>query len=68
MDLEREEILRARAMAPEDKLAAGLRLFDRAWRLMLDGVRHAHPGATEVEVDELARHRLGVSRALERQE
>jgi len=47
--LYREEVIRARAMRSEDKLLEGPRLFDRACRLMADGVRHRHP-----ELDEQA--------------
>jgi hypothetical protein len=37
-----EEIARARAMTPEEKLMEGPRLFDRACRVMADGIRHRH--------------------------
>ncbi|MDP2322034.1 MAG: hypothetical protein Q8O42_22180 [Acidobacteriota bacterium] len=47
--LYREEVIRAKAMRPDDKLLEGPRLFDRACRLMADGVRHRHP-----ELDEQA--------------
>jgi hypothetical protein len=48
--LYREEVARARAMTPEDKLLVGPRLFDRACRLMADGVRHRHPELDEPSV------------------
>ena len=38
--LYREEVQRARAMRADEKLLEGPRLFDRACRLMADGVRH----------------------------
>ena len=41
--LYREEVARARAMSPAEKLLEGPRLFDRACRLMADGIRHRHP-------------------------
>lgn len=41
--LSAEEIARARAMTPEEKLLEGPRLFDRACRVMADGIRHRHP-------------------------
>lgn len=47
--LYREEVLRARMMRPEEKLLEGPRLFDRACRLMADGIRYRHP-----ELDEQA--------------
>jgi hypothetical protein len=63
--LYREEVLRARAMRPEDKLLEGPRLFDRACRLMADGIRHRHPefddDAVQAQVAEYVRR----SRALE---
>jgi hypothetical protein len=39
-----EEVARARAMDPADKLLEGPRLFERACRLMIDGILHQHPG------------------------
>ena len=41
--LYREEVIRARAMRSDEKLLEGPRLFDRACKLMADGVRHRHP-------------------------
>jgi hypothetical protein len=48
--LYREEVARARAMDPGEKLLEGPRLFDRARRVMADGVRHRHPDLGEAEV------------------
>lgn len=48
--LYRDEVARARAMDPGDKLLEGPRLFDRACRLMADGIRHRHPGLSDDEV------------------
>ena len=48
--LYREEVARARAMTPADKLLEGPRLFDRACRLMADGIRHRHPGLDDDDV------------------
>jgi hypothetical protein len=45
--LYREEVARARAMSPGEKLLEGPRLFDRTYRLMADGVRHRHPDLDE---------------------
>ena len=42
-----EEIARARAMTPEEKLLEGPRLFERACRVMADGIRHRHPELDE---------------------
>ena len=46
-ELYREEVARARAMNPEDKLLEGPRLFDRACHVMADGIRHQHPELNE---------------------
>lgn len=63
--LDREEILRARAMPPEEKLLAGARLFDRVCRIMKDGIRHQFPDADERQVREILRERLALARRLE---
>ena len=56
--LYREEVARARAMSPEDKLLEGPRLFERACRLMCDGIRHQHPDLDDAGVEALLRARL----------
>ena len=48
--LSAEEITRARAMTPEEKLLEGPRLFERACRVRADGIRHRHPGLDEEAV------------------
>ena len=63
--LYREEIARARAMSPEDKLLEGPRLFDRACRVMGEGIRHQHPDLDEAGVLALLRERLDRVAALE---
>ncbi len=62
----REEVLRARAMSPDEKLFAGAQLFDRACRIMLDGIRAQYPAADEEEVQRILRQRLELARRLER--
>jgi len=57
-ELYREEVARARSMSPEDKLLEGPRLFDRACRLMADGIRHQHPELDDAGVQELIVKRL----------
>lgn len=37
-------------MSPAEKLLEGPRLFDRACRLMADGIRHRHPGLDDEAV------------------
>ena len=60
-----EQVEAAKAMAPEDRLLEGLRLFDRACRMMRAGIRHRHPGATEREVLELLERQLAIVAARE---
>ena len=64
--LYREEVARARAMSPADKLLEGPRLFERACRVMRDGIRHQHPDLDEAAVMALLRARLDRVSALER--
>lgn len=65
-ELYREEVARARAMRPEDKLLEGARLFERAWRVMADGIRHTHPELDEAGVRDLLADRLARLEAIER--
>jgi hypothetical protein len=64
--LYREEIARARVMTPEEKLLEGPRLFERACRVMADGIRHQHPGLDEAGVRALLAARLTRLRTIER--
>ena len=64
-ELYREEIARARAMRPEDKLLEGPRLFERACSVMADGIRHQHPELDEAGVRALLAVRLARLRAIE---
>lgn len=61
-----EEVARARAMDPGEKLLEGPRLFDRACRLMADGIRHQHPHLDEAGVGALLADRLARIESLER--
>lgn len=65
-ELYREEIARARSMRPEDKLLEGPRLFERACRVMADGIRHEHPELDQEGVRTLLEGRLARLRAIER--
>lgn len=65
--LYRDEVARARAMRPEDKLLEGPRLFDRACRVIADGIRHQHPDLDEAAVQQLVRDRVALAEALQRQ-
>ena len=63
--LYREEVARARSMSPEDKLLEGPRLFDRACRVMADGIRHRHPEFDDEAVQAQVAEHLSRLRALE---
>lgn len=65
-ELYREEIARARAMRPEDKLLEGPRLFERACSVMADGIRHQHSELDEAGVRALLAVRLARLQAIER--
>ena len=59
-----EEVMRARAMEPGEKLLEGPRLFERACRLMTEGLRHQHPELDDVGIRALLEARLIRLRAL----
>ena len=65
-ELFRERVRAARAMSSEDKLLAGARLFDRACRIMADGIRDEFPDADEDRVREILAERLALNRRLEK--
>ena len=64
--LYREEVARARAMSAEEKLLEGPRLFERACRLMADGIGHQHPDLDPAGVQSLLAARLLRLRTLDR--
>ncbi len=64
-ELYREEVARARGMKPEEKLLEGPRLFERACRVMADGIRHQHPELDEAGVRALLAARLARLRTIE---
>ena len=61
-----EEVARARAMRPDEKLLEGLRLFERACRLMADGIRHTHPDLDAAGVARMVAERFARLDALDR--
>jgi hypothetical protein len=63
--LYREEVARAKAMRSDEKLLEGPRLFDRACRLMADGVRHRHPELDEQAVLAKVKEQLDRLKAIE---
>jgi hypothetical protein len=60
-----EQVIAARNMPPEEKLLAGLRLFDMSVQIMADGIRGENPGADEATVKKLLEERLALIRRLE---
>jgi hypothetical protein len=64
-ELYREDIRRAQAMSPEEKLLAGPRLFDLACRIVADGIRDQYPDADEQRVREILAQRVALLRRLE---
>ena len=60
-----DKVLAAREMPPEEKLVAGLRLFEHSCRIMLDGLRDENPDADEDRLQQLLRERLALIRRLE---
>jgi hypothetical protein len=63
--LYREEVARARAMSPGEKLLEGPRLFERACRIMADGIRHRHPRYHDDEVAAQVAAQVNLSHALD---
>jgi hypothetical protein len=52
-------------MSPEDRLLEGPRLFERACRLMAEGIRHQNPDVDDAGVLAVLRERLDRVAALE---
>jgi hypothetical protein len=61
----RQRVLRARAMSPEEKFAAGPRLFEYASEITLGGIRNQHPDADESEVRQIFSERLSLRKRIE---
>src|SRR5262245_40319065 len=64
-ELYREQVLRARATPPEQKILDGPRLFEFACQIMTDGIRDENPGVDEHQVKEILAKRLDLLRRLE---
>ena len=62
----RRKVEAARAMSPEEKLFAGPRLFEWAYRIAADGIRHQFPWISEEEVQNKLAERLRIARELEK--
>ena len=67
-ELYREDIRDGQRMPPEQKLLEGARLFDYASRIVKDGLRNRHPGASEAEIHRLFLERLELADRLEGRE
>lgn len=62
--LYREEILRARAQTPQQRVAGAFGIAPFAHSLMMAGIRGQHPQADDAEVWRLARARIAMARRL----
>jgi hypothetical protein len=65
-ELYRDQIRRARATPPEQRLLDGIRLFEFACRVMMDGIRDQNPEADEARVHEILAQRFDLMRRLEK--
>ena len=61
----REQVEAARAMTLEQRVAAGMSLFQLACHVTTDGIRHQFPDADEAEVFQILGERLALARRLE---
>ena len=61
----RSKVLRARQQRMEDKLCAGIALFDEVCGRMRDGIRMQFPQADDQEVERILRQRLARLRQVE---
>ena len=66
--LDREEVEATRDLSPETKVFGGPRLFDRACKFILAGLRPENPAATEEERFQKLLERLDLVERLENQD
>ena len=66
-DIYRSRVLRARAAPPDQKLLAGLRLFEDACRMTMAGIRHQFPDADSAQIRQILVERLAWRRRIEEQ-
>jgi hypothetical protein len=64
-DAYRREIQRAKQTPGGEKMMEGLRLFDRACKVMAEGIRRTHPYADDAEVLAIIRRRMRIVDRLE---
>jgi hypothetical protein len=62
-----ERVEKARRMSPEERVLAGLEMFDLSSSIMTDGIRSQFPEADEHRVQEILRERLALIQRLEEQ-
>lgn len=53
VNLDQEEIIRARSMSPDEKMLERLRLFDQGYQRLTDRIRAAFPTANDATVQAL---------------
>ena len=63
--LYRDKVLRAREAPLGEKLLSGAKLFEIAWKRMLDGARAQHPDLDDAGLLELMRRRAERLRRLQ---
>ena len=61
----RQQVERARKMTGDERVREGLALFDRALKIMADGIHHEFPDASPEQVRRIRRQRLEKIRLLE---
>lgn len=59
------DVERAKRLTPQERVREGCSLSDRSFHIMLDGIRHQFPGATESEAVGRLQQRLTILRELE---
>ena len=64
-EIYRDRVRRAREMPPEEKLCAGIELFEEACQRMRDGIRMQFPSADAAEIERRLRQRLKRLRQVE---
>lgn len=63
--IDRDRALRARQEPMEEKLVAGIELFDLACEFARAGIRMENPDADDATVEDMLRRRLAIARELE---
>ena len=60
----RQRVNRAQSQTLQQRIEAGFRVFQRARSLMICGIRHEFPQATDAEVWRILEQRLALSRRI----